>query len=572
MLLGAVRDARRRVLIVHYSPAVVTVGCALCIVHLSLACPARRTSCVVTQPDGTRLSLVMCGDEWHHYYATADGTPMALDSASGRWQCHTFDSAVAARALALRAAAVQRCDERRARMVRAEAAENAYSGTRHALVILAEFADLGFVVEKPNELYTRMFNEEGYAEHDMIGSVRDYFLAQSYGRLDLSFDVVGPLTLPRSRRYYGANDRWDLDMHPGQFAADAIKAAERSGEVTDWTRYDWDGDGEVEQVYIVYAGRGEASCLEEKDAIWPHTWDLSSANMSGDGPGEMLVGGVTVNTYACSNELRDLSDRVPAGIGTFCHELSHCLGLPDIYDTSGGGGFYMEDWDLMDYGEYNGDGCVPPSYTAYERWSLGWLTPTVLDSPCEVRDLPNIDHAGDAYVVVNPDNANEVFMMHNVQLEGWNAAVAANGLMVTHIDYDSTAWSDNTVNNDALHPRVQLLCADDIYSYATQDGDLCPWRDNDSFSLTMNPGWSKTVTNVKHEDGLIAFSDDGGSAAADVAAMHNSSTSGHDRQGVMHNAQFTMHNSAPWYDLCGRRVSQPSRGTYIRDGRVVVRQ
>ena len=150
-----------------------------------------------------------------------------------------------------------------------------FTGKKKGLIILVEFSDKSFMETNNKALYNRIANEKNFKHGDFIGSVSDYFYAQSYGTFELSFDIAGPVKLSKKQSYYGQNDSDGNDMHPGEMVIEALKAIK---DTTDFAQYDWDGDKEVDQVYIIYAGRGEADG-GPGNVIWPHEYTLTEEGM-----------------------------------------------------------------------------------------------------------------------------------------------------------------------------------------------------------------------------------------------------------------------------------------------------
>ena len=371
---------------------------------------------------------------------------------------------------------------RRARRSKTLGTPTAYIGKKKGLVILVSFKDVQFSSVGRQEEFNNMFNRSGYSSFNHIGSVHDYFADQSYGRFDLTFDVIGPVTLSNDVAYYGSNRiDTDSDRRPGEMVAEACKAIDKKVNYAD---YDWDGDGEVDQVFIVYAGYGEHAGAPTY-TIWPHESELGSRAAAGDGDGVLTLDGVRIDTYACSCELSGVSGLYLNGIGTACHEFSHCLGLPDFYDVSYTGGFGMGEWDLMSSGSHNGPyrrGEVPCGFTAYERWFAGWLDLSVISRSCRISEMPNLGGHPVAYVVRNAYCSDEYFILENHQSHRWyswaGSTTDCHGLMVTHVDYDPTSWSRNRVNNNNQHQRMGFVPADADYgtrasrTYAPTSDDL----------------------------------------------------------------------------------------------------
>lgn len=376
-------------------------------------------------------------------------------------------------------------------------------GDLKGIVILVEFADNEFVEGHDKNLYHDLMNKSGFDYEGATGSVRDYFVDQSSGVFAPEFDVFGPVKLSRNMSYYGQNNSLGSDSHPEKMVSEACKYLEENENV-DFTRYDFDNDGTIDFIYIFYAGYAE-SYGASSNTIWPHASNLSVL-------GEYCeVSGKIVDKYACSSELKYVSGDVLEGIGTFCHEFSHVLGLPDMYHTSFPGSYQLGAWDIMDQGNYNNDSHTPPSMSAFERYSLGWLDLTELETPSDLVELPEMTSSNFAFRISTPVE-DEFFTLENRQQIGWDAYQPSKGMMIIHIAYEKSAWSGNFVNSGMIQ-RYDLVEADGIQSSSTAAGDLFPYYKIDSFTDYSNPSsltWDGTpiekgVTNIKDENGLITF-------------------------------------------------------------------
>ncbi len=395
--------------------------------------------------------------------------------------------------------------------------------TKRGLVLLVQFSDMDMQSGASAQWKSR-FNQQGYALNSHVGSVRDYFLEQSYGLLDIDFDVVGPLTLTKKHDYYGTAPNYQLDDRAPEMVIEALKLANADVNYAD---YDWDNDGEVDQVYVIYAGVTEYG---KSGYIWPHEWNLSAGQYYGSGSGTQRLDGVNIDTYAVSNELA--SKGVLNGIGTACHEFSHCLGYPDFYDSEYNGGTAGQNWDVMDGGSYNGPrqiGEVPSPYTAYERWLAGWIDLIPLTEPTKVSDMPAINEEGVAYIIKNSGSSNEYYILENRQQKTFGRYNYGHGLMVWHIDYNASAWNNNTVNTTKTHQRMTFLPADgkvgelqedngQYFYYITTDdeaGDPYPGKKKVQSVeqltwFTSEKGGTKKHQNLIHDisetaDGKITF-------------------------------------------------------------------
>ncbi len=415
----------------------------LAFAHNSHSVPAKRGVWrTITLSNGLEVKARLCGDEHAHWWQTEDGRCFGVDSLGKgktvvpRELMAEARSRVAARRMAnAKRANAKKTNQR----VATNGDTGKFQGQRHGLIILVNFADTKFSVSKfgPTQtLYTRIANEENYGENNFKGSISDYFKAQSGGQFLLDFDVAGPVTLSHGYSYYGQNDSYGNDKRPTEMVREACQAVDGS---VDFSKYDWDGDGEVEEVFVVYAGNGEHDTTSKPDLIWPHMDNLANYGE------ELTLDGVTIDTYACTSELN--SDQTLSGIGTFCHEFSHCMGFPDMYDTSSdGNNFGMGSWDLMDYGSYNGDGYVPAGYSGYEKMVCGWTKPMELDKPTSVKTVASLADMGQTYIIYNKGNRNEYYILENRQQKGFDKYLPGSGLLIEHIDYDKDIWDWNAVN------------------------------------------------------------------------------------------------------------------------------
>jgi len=477
---------------------------------------------LLTLTDGTTVTATLVGDEFAHYWVDGDGN--TYQAAGGDVYQLVDVQTVKQRAAKRRAASNQRRMRRLA--PRKVGDVGSISGSKKGLIILVNFSDVKFKTGNDNALYKRIANEENLSYGDFKGSMYDYFKAQSEGKFELTFDVVGPVNISKGQSYYGSNDKNDNDEHPAEMVIEALKKADAD---VDFSDYDWDDDKEVEQVYIVYAGKGEADGGEDF-TIWPHEWQLSAAAYYGDGAGAQTLDGVKIDTYACGGELNGVTGSI-AGIGTMCHEFSHCLGYPDFYDTDYSGGQGMFQWDLMDSGSYNDDGYQPSGYTSYERWVAGWKEPIELEYTQSISNMAALqDEDSKSYIIYNKGNKNEYYLLENRQKKCWDASLPGKGLLILHVDYNKTAWEDNQPNDNPSHQRMTWIPADNEYQYTTYNGtkyyteagaanDPYPYGSINAFGKTTTPAaklfnknsdgtyyLDSSIENItQNSDGTISF-------------------------------------------------------------------
>ena len=469
----------------------------------------------ITLADGTVVKAELVGDEHLTYWRTADGACYRQTPSAGVFSKvelsalqSEYDAVVAQKAAREKAI----LESARTSMPVKKVEGSKFQGKKKCLVILANFADTKFKPEHTLDLYKQIINGENYSDETLgfKGSVRDYFKAQSGGQFEIDFDVVGPVDLPKGYAGYGKNDASGRDqaalVYP--MVEDAVNLAK--DQVTDWKQYDWDGDGLVEEVFVLYAGHGQAKYPQDPDLVWPHKSAIDPMT---------VADGVKVSVYACSCELG--ATEAIDGIGAFCHEFSHCMGLKDHYDINGRGygtGF----WDIMCFGCYNGNTFLPAEYNSYEKMFCGWKEPIVLNAePQKIEGMKALAAGGDTYIFYNDGNENEYYMLENRQKTGWDAALPGEGLIVLHVDYSKGAWEDNQVNYNAARQRMTVIPADNTLGSTDEDkaGDAWPYQGNNSLTNYSRPActvynantdgtgyMNKYLLNIKQNaDGTISF-------------------------------------------------------------------
>lgn len=447
-----------------------------------------------------RVQLV--GDEHIHFYVSEDGTRYSLDSATGLYSpmSDAQMSAKTSRAAARRKVIGNKMRPRRVGTID----KSVFQGTKKAIVILAQYTDKKFTADNSLDLYKKAINGINYKDGDFRGSVRDYFRAQSNGQFDIDFDVVGVCPLKYPYSHYGKNVG-DDEPNTYEMIVEACQWAHNNG--TDFSKYDWNGDGKVDQVYVIYAGLGEADG-GTTNTVWPHMFYLSAYEGTEYYEKGLTLDGVTIDTYACGPELQ--GDGRNNGVGTFCHEFSHCMGFPDLYDYNSSW-FGMGYFDLMDSGSYNGDGYLPAGYSAAEKSDCGWIElkdMTNITETVNVTDMAPQTQNGDAYIIKNKGNENEYFVVEYRAKDGWDAEIPGEGIMITHIDFDQDIWDYNTANTkgqyykgDKLytnnHMRWTIKHANNTTStdYLKQIDALYPYNSNNKLTRTSKPTSSLYNTN-----------------------------------------------------------------------------
>lgn len=498
------------------------------------AVPAKKLQKVITLTNGTQVSVELRGDEYLSWWEGTDGTAYRATADENVFEAFDLEAQKPA-AAALRARAEQGRVARLARVKNSlKGADDkmrglggdhiTYKGVKKGLVVLVDFKNKKFADGHDLEYYKNVINGKDFSDEEegYVGSVRDYFLAQSNGQFELDFDVVGPVTMSKNYGYYGNDGAYQKDEKVYEMIKEACDGIQDKVNLKD---YDWDGDGEADQVFFLYAGLGQASG-GSAGTVWPHESELRYWPC-----GVLSYSTGKINTYACANELQPetqgSSRYISAGIGTICHEFSHCLGFADMYDTTGGGGYGMSVFDVMDQGSYNGNGFVPCNYTAFERIYAGWVEAIELIDPATVKDMKSVSDYGRPFIMYNYKNTNEYFLLENRQNTGWDEGLyGSNGLLIVHVNYVPSRWANNSVNSSAEKIQCCTVVNADGSRENTQyslQGDLYPYEVkgvtmNDEFTDESEPAaklYTKNsdnsyalgipITQIKRSKGSVSF-------------------------------------------------------------------
>lgn len=525
------------------------------------ASPARNGNIILFQPDGTSFTAVFKGDESTKIKTTSEGHAIIQDK-DGWWCYAIYDadggkcssgwkvgqdvpSEITSESLQIPYGilssngamirkrldilngdtALKKMVRRQRNLTKADEGEAEETPVKHGLVILASFRDVDF--KNGRASFENLLKKEGYSFNGATGCAKEYFDAQFNGKIKFDFHVSEIVTLPKNRAYYGGNDTYGDDRNPAEMIKDACILAD---DAVDFSLYDDDGDGEVDNVFVFFAGPDEAEGADE-NCIWSHAWYLQ------DGAGIRLVlDGKTINRYACTSELtRSYTStgtvvEYMTSIGTFCHEYSHTFGLPDFYDTDydDEGGWAAGLWktSLMDTGNQNNSGNTPPYYNAIERELLGISDPVTLNTTGRYT-LDPIDKNGTCYRI-DTDQEGEYFLFECRAAEGWDKHIGGSGMLIYHIDRSNAVmerWDYyNTVNADHSHQCADLIEADgrkDSFGSMEEKANLSkslsgvffPYGSTTSFTPDGSPSfrfWSGAespyaLVSIKKENSVITF-------------------------------------------------------------------
>lgn len=402
---------------------------------------------------------------------------------------------------------VSKYTQHRASAPRRGEISNPYIGERRQLVVLAEFADQGFATDSLQTLvqWDNILNANNLSDTLLYGSLHDYFYDQSYGQFDLGFDLLY-VRVDSMKKYHSTQN----DENSKYLVQDIVSII--ANDVNDWGLYDWNNDGKVNQLLIIYAGMGQNDG-GGKMTIWPHQWWMSEHDDCEPIPVTTGLKTYLIDTYCTVPELSGNGNY--GSFGTLCHEFSHCFGLPDFYGDKS----YLGKWDVMDTGNYNGGGFHPCGYSAYERAYVGWLTPVELNNDTVISCMKSLSDVPISYLIRNDGWADEYYLVENRQKKGWDKSLPDSGIVVFRVDYDEDVFLWGWVNS-AMRQRYKIIPANDI-TYVTTEvvkGWAYPYGDNNSLTNNSSPAaelnnmnrdstflMSKPLTEMTVTEGIASF-------------------------------------------------------------------
>jgi len=320
----------------------------------------------------------------------------------------------------------------------------AITGTRKALVLLADFSDETAQVSYSS--FTSMLFGDG-------NSMKKYYQEVSRNQFTLTGEVSQWFRVPQTSTYYAGTSNGignDYPHNARKLVEDLVTLAD---PYIDFSQYDNKSTGYVDALFVIHAGRGAEVSASTTD-IWSHQWSISSK----------LVDGVRVSEYSIEPEYEytpgDLS------IGVFCHEYGHVLGLPDLYDTdytSRG----LGKWCLMASGSWNGGGDSPAWPSAWCRVYLGWETPVIPINNLKDYTLNPVETGGPVVKLwSNTTTESQYFLLENRSTSGYDTGLPGSGLMIYHVDNSVYTSNENewySGHTTSGHYLVALEQADGLF-------------------------------------------------------------------------------------------------------------
>lgn len=537
--------------------------------------PVRNGNALYMQPDGSCIDVKVKGDEWTRIRTTEDGCTIMMN-AEGWWCYGIYDEdgsircteyivgksvpadivtasrripygtlshqaeAVRAKLRARNASALKAIRQANSHLTRSTSSKI----ERRGIAIPVQFKDVKFTFTADD--IRNVLNQKDY---NGTGSAKDYYESQFGENWEFTFDVTDIVTLPNNLKYYGENDSYGYDRRPMTMALQACTAVDKQ---IDFSKYDMDNDGVVDNVYIFYAGYDESENTDQAELVWAHQYTMFPNDPIL--PKEALTDdGVYLDCYACSAELagnRRFGAKKLTEMGTFCHEYAHTMGLPDFYDTDydegnawGAGLWKMT--SLMDGGNYNNDSKTPPNFNCIERKLLGLSEPQMIKGGESYTIEPV--HMNGQYLQMNSNTPGEYYLFECRSNEGWDKYIGGSGMLVYHIDENQgeysaeygryvSWWEKNTINADPNHQCADLIEADGRSDIITRDisnrdirGIFFPQSNVTSIIPETTRGykfWTNgspdiSIIGISYKNGVIQFNTTSGSKAPETADVHN---------------------------------------------------
>ncbi len=497
----------------------------------SYSIPAKPGLIEFTQPDGSKINIYLHGDEKVKWATTQDGYTL-LFNAEGYYEYAVLDY----RNSLVTSGIIARNEENRDLLSQSflagvnknltyspdqisilkqvwniydEEAQNGAkafptTGNRKLVCILIGFTDRAFV--KTQAEFDALFNQVGYTAGGATGSIKDYYLENSWNQFNLTVDVKGPFTASNNMAYYGTNVSGD-DIRPRELVTEAVNLADPT---TNYADYDNDNNGSVDAVYVIYAGYGEESGAPST-TIWAHAWAIPTITRDGK----------TISNYSCSSELRGTTGTNITRIGVICHEFGHTLGADDFYDTDyATNGQYdgTGEWDLMGGGGWNNGGATPAHHNPYTKiYVYGWASAITLSTAQNVAVLNSVQNSNSFYRYTTP-TTNEYFLIENRQQIGFDSYIPGHGMLIYHVDgsyISSNHYSINASAHQGMYPMpANSTAANGVVASVSTSG--CPWPGTSaktSFTDATTPNsksWAaantaKPITNITESSGVIQF-------------------------------------------------------------------
>ncbi len=493
---------------------------ALSLPGLVAAIPADPRPRTITNPDGSSVVVRVHGNEFFHFMSDADctrilerdargfitdavrqGTPLAFS----KQNIEMLQSEAEARFAAIQAPS-SRSAMKKMGTLNAEGRTTypTIGKSSRSLIVLVEFPDVEFTVENPKEYFTRQLNEPGFSDYGGQGSALDYYLDASNGLYSPQFDVVGPVKVSKVASYFKQLDSDSMEV----LIRESLSQLQKNGEV-DFSNYDLDEDGVIDTVFFYYAGYGSAD--SDTETIWPHQYDYRYFNFN---LASLKLDGKYVGPYACANELKginpvtgkepwkDNSEPWLEGIGSFVHEYGHVLGLPDLYDVDYNPGIVVDtpgQWDVMDQGCYNFNGCVPPLYSAYEQWVCRWLEYTEAEdlTHYDLKALSHTDNPTAIRIRIPASEDGQSFLSEYFVIEArdkskWDACFPNSGLLVWRINYTKNNWVNNSVNSK-YGSNVKIIYANNQNNPIFTEGSIYEGSNVKLETVRERPFWKHPV-------------------------------------------------------------------------------
>jgi len=459
-----------------------------CCAETLWAMPASPQPFEEVQPDGTRITLQMRGDDQFNWIEDRDGYTVVNNKGRYEYAQRAVSGQLTPtglvvgrdnpRALGLEkrvlpSAAVQALSYRRISGANGKTSADGVTaqgvspaGSIKNLVVMIRFSNhTGRTLPSVADMGV-LFNNTGPHALAPTGSVKDFYFENSYGQMTLNSDInpgVGNwITVSNTEQYYANGNSGDSTLW--QALREALNVLDQS---VDFRDYDTDHDGYIDSIAFIHSGYGaewggtDAYGTSYQNRIWSHRWAIQPAWVSNEG--------VRVFDYHISPGVWGTSGSAIGRIGVIVHETGHFFGLPDLYDTDSSSGQGIGSWGVMaNSWDFGGTQRCPPHFSPWSKINLGWYSPAVISQPGQYV-LNEAEFNPEVFRIDAGFPTNEYLLVENRQNAGFDCTIPQGGLIVWHIDdqagYNTEGYpGQGNWPQNGNHYRVAVLQADGNYN------------------------------------------------------------------------------------------------------------
>lgn len=344
-------------------------------------------------------------------------------------------------------------------------------------------------------------------------SVKTYYQKSSYGQLNMSFDIQSVYVSQNSAAYY-KNYSDSSDQYADGSTLILTEVLSYLEPLLDLTRYDSNGDGVIDAVYLIYSAPVD---YVDADFYWAYvTWYYGEQKFDGlDAYYYLFAGFDFMNEYTGSNDnsgVDSVIDGLTINASTYIHETGHLLGLDDYYDydENNGSNEGLGGADMMD--------ATVGDHDAYSKLMLGWIEPAEIVTQTATVTIGSLVESGQfiliplsfnnsyfcEYLIIDLYSSAGLNALHASQYNSYLYDGIESGVRIYHVssqlwesldDYDGNSYFSYTKynNSDTTYSLIKLIEADGGKRFSDTNGwavDADLWQEGDTFSV-IQPNYTR---------------------------------------------------------------------------------